>query len=459
VGAFVSSIFLFRENKKLRVISLLVVFLLFGLARVESEKLSEVKILEVNALNNQNISAEGEIFLMPEVKNGRQKIVLKNIKDINSGSVIDGKVVVYTSEYPEYNFSDKIKIKGTIKIPENFDSFEYRNYLFSKGVYYISYYPEIELVARNKSGIYFQIIEFRKYAGDLVKKIFPQPQAGIVSAMTLGMKSGISDKVLDAFNKTGTRHIIAISGLHLTVIALILMYSLLAVGLNRNHAFYFAVLGIAFFVTLVGFPSSAVRAAVMSGLVLLAVKIGRLSNAGNAIIFAGVLMLLYNPNWLRYDVGFQLSFAATLGIVYIFPKLNSLFEKYSNFLNIKTIFLITISAQLATLPIVINNFGNFSLLSVFANVLILPFVPMVMLGGFLVVAVGSVNLFLAQVLSWPVWAVLSYQIAAIEFFSRIDLGYLSFEKISAWFIVFYYAILVLWLNYAGIRKTLTVTVW
>jgi competence protein ComEC len=148
-----------------------------------------------------------------------------------------------------------------------------------------------------------------------------------------------------------------------------------------------------------------------------------------------------------------------LGIVYIFPKLNSLFEKYSNFLNIKTIFLITISAQLATLPIVINNFGNFSLLSVFANVLILPFVPMVMLGGFLVVAVGSVNLFLAQVLSWPVWAVLSYQIAAIEFFSRIDLGYLSFEKISAWFIVFYYAILVLWLNYAGIRKTLTVTVW
>jgi competence protein ComEC len=295
VGAFASLIFLFRENKRLRVASLLIVFLLFGLARVESEKLSEVKVSEINALNNQNISAEGEVFLMPEVKNGKQKIILRNIKDVSSGSGINGKIIVYTGEYPKYNFSDKIRIEGTIKVPEDFNDFGYKSYLFSKGIYYISYYPEIELVARSKSGIYFWIVEFRKYAGDLVKKIFPQPQAGIVSAMTLGMKLGISDKVLDVFNKTGTRHIIAISGLHLTIIALILMYLLLAAGLNRNYAFYFAILGVAFFVALVGFPSSAVRAAVMSGLVLLAAKMGRLSNAGNAIVFAGVLMLLYNP--------------------------------------------------------------------------------------------------------------------------------------------------------------------
>lgn len=238
----------------------------------------------------------------------------------------------------------------------------------------------------------------------------------------------------------------------MTIVVVSLMYILLAIGLNRNYAFYFSLLGIIFFVALVGFPPSATRAAVMGGLVLFAVKVGRLTNAGNAIIFAGVLMLLYNPNLLRYDTGFQLSFAAVLGIIYIFPKLDNLFEKYSNALNIKTIFLITISAQATVLPIIINNFGSFSLLSVFANVLILPFVPIVMLGGFLLIIIGSVNLLVAQILSWPIWMILFYQIEVIKFFASLPFGFVSFEKFGFLFVVGYYLGLVCLLNFEEIKK-------
>ncbi|MCK4799540.1 ComEC/Rec2 family competence protein [Candidatus Parcubacteria bacterium] len=452
VGFFISLVFLLSSNKKARIILLLAIFILLGFIRIESGKLSKNKIFEIENLNNQEVLISGEILQAPEMKNGKQKLMLENIQDIKNSNDINGKMIVYAERYPEYNFKDKIKFESKIKIPEDFDGFEYRNYLFAKGIYYIVYYPEIEVIDRNDTGINFQILQFRTYANKLIKKIFSEPQAGIVSAMTLGVKSGISSETLESFNKTGTRHIIAISGLHMMIVSVVFMHLLLAIGLKRNHAFYFAILGIVFFVALVGFPPSAVRAAVMGGLVLFAVKAGRLNSAGNAVIFAGVLMLLHNPNLLRYDTGFQLSFTAVLGIIYIFPRLDLYFKKYSDRLKIKTMFLVTISAQIATLPIIINSFGNFSLLSVFANILILPLVPIVMLGGLLLIIIGFANLSVAQILSWPIHLILFYQVEIIKIFASFDLGYLSFKSVSVWFVIIYYGVLVIGLNLKRIKK-------
>ncbi len=440
-------------NKKLPIlVSILIVFLLAGFIRMESVKLEEKDIFEIEVLNGQKLSLEGDVSSMPEIKNGRQKLVLENINKAENNQKIEGEIIVYAGQYPEYDFGDRIKFEGKINLPEDFDGFEYRNYLFTRGIYYIAYYPKIEIAKKNNKGLNFQILQFRKYADGLIQKTFPQPHAGIISAMTLGIKSNISDEVLENFNKTGTRHIIAISGLHMTIVAVVLMFLLLAIGLKRNYAFYFAILGIVFFVALVGFPPSAVRAAVMGGMVLFAVKVGRLANAGNAIVFAGVLMLLYNPNLLRYDTGFQLSFSAILGIIYIFPQLDKIFEKYPDHLNIKSMLLITISAQLATLPIIINSFGSFSLLSVFANVLILPFVPAVMLGGFLAIILGSANLFLAQIISYPIWLVLSYQIEIIKFFASFDFAHFNFEKTGSLFVAVYYGVLVLGVRHVSAKK-------
>ncbi len=439
--------------EKIKILFFLLIFLLLGFARVESVKLSKEDILKIDRLNNESVSISGKISGMPEMKNGKQKIIIENVKNAeDKNNEINGKIIVYTERYPEYNLGDIIYLRGKIKIPEDFEGFEYRNYLLAKNIYYILYYPKIELKEKNKGELYNKIIDYRKYANDLIKKVLPQPQAGIVSAMTLAIKSDISEETLEVFNKTGTRHIIAISGMHMAIVVLALMYLLLAVGLNRNHAFYFALSGTIFFVVLVGFPPSAVRAAIMAGLALFAIRIGRLKNAGNAIVFAAVLMLLCNPNLLRYDTGFQLSFAAILGIVYIFPKLDNLFEKYFDVLKIKTVFLMTVSAQVATLPIIINSFGNFSLLSVLANVLILPLVPIVMLGGFLLIIIGFANLYLAQILAYSIWLILFYQIEVIKFFAGLPFGFMNFSKIGFLVTGIYYLILVLWLNFGSIKK-------
>ncbi len=452
IGFLISLIFLLWDNKKIRIILLLVVFILLGFIRIESGKLSEDKIFEIESLNNQKMTIEGKISESPEIKNNKQKIILENLKDIKNSNDIDGKMIVYTERYPEYNFKDKIKFESKINLPEDFDGFEYRNYLFSKEIYYIAYYSEIEMVKKNDAGINFQISQFRIYANELIKKIFLDPYAGIVSAMILGIKSDISSETLESFNKTGTRHIIAISGLHMTIVSVIFMYLLLALGLKRNYAFYFAILGIAFFVALVGFPSSAVRAAVMGGLILFAVKVGRLNSAGNAVIFAGVLMILYDPNLLRYDAGFQLSFLAVLGIIYIYPGLDLCLKKYSDHLKIKTMFLITISAQIATLPIIINSFGNYSVFSVLANILVLPFVPIVMIGGIISITAGFVSLSIGQIMAIPISFILSLQLYIINFFAGFDIGYFSFENVSSLFYLVYYGVLVLGLNFGKIKN-------
>lgn len=452
-GFLIPLVFLLKNNNRLKLAFLLAIFLALGFIRVESVKLKESDIANIEKLDNQAVSISGTISQPPEIKNGKQKLLTDNLKNSGNGEDILGKIIIYGNLYPEYDFNDKIVASGKLKIPEDFDGFEYRNYLYAKGIYYIMYYPKIERdgqIQNNKEdSFYNQTLSstwrFRKYINDLIKKIFPQPQAGIVNAVMLGSETDINEDILKDFNKTGTRHIFAVSGSNITLISVALMYFLLALGLKRDYAFYFAVLGILGFVSIVGFPSSAVRAAIMGGTILLAVKVGRLSSAGNAIVFAASAMLLYDPNLSRYDVGFQLSFLAVLGIIYIFPRLNASFEKYSDFCGIKTILLITVSAQIATLPIVINSFGNFSFSSTLANVFILPFVPVVMLGGFLVVILGFVNLYIAQILSWPIWLVLFYQIEVIKFFSNLPFGNLSFEGINYVFIFGYYAVLVAWL--------------
>ena len=452
VGFLISLIFLLWNSKKVRIILLLVVFILLGFIRIESGKLNENRIFEIESLNDRKMILEGKIFESPEIKNNKQKIILENLKDIKSGNEIDGKMIIYTERYPEYNLKDKIKFESKINLPEDFDGFEYRNYLFSKGIYYIVYYPEIEAIEKNDAGINFQIAQFRIYVNELIKKIFLDPYAGIVSAMILGVKSDISSETLESFNKTGTRHIIAISGLHMTIVSVIFMYLLLAIGLKRNYAFYFAILGIVFFVALVGFPSSAVRAAVMGGLILFAVKVGRLNSAGNAVVFAGVLMLLYDPNSLRYDTGFQLSFLAVLGIIYIYPRFDLCLKKYPDHLKIKTMFLITISAQIATLPIIINSFGNYSVFSVLANILVLPFVPIVMIGGIISITAGLVSLSIGQIVAIPILFILFLQLHIINFFAGFDIGYFSFESVNSLFYLVYYGVLILGLNFGRIKN-------
>jgi competence protein ComEC len=189
-----------------------------------------------------------------------------------------------------------------------------------------------------------------------------------------------------------------------------------------------------------GAEASVVRAAVMGGIIILSERAERLYNPRNAIVVAAFIMILFNPRILVFDLGFQLSFAALLGIVYLSPAIKNLLKpKSDGFLSWKENAVITASAQIMALPILIINFGIFSLSSLFANILILEFVPMTMGLGFVMAGVGLFSEFLAKILGILANIFISYDFFVMDIFSKFSL-ILPIKEMNFIFVIIYYAV-------------------
>jgi competence protein ComEC len=236
-------------------------------------------------------------------------------------------------------------------------------------------------------------------------------------------------------------HIVAVSGYNVTIVAEYLILLGIFLGLWRKQAFWFAILGIAIFVFMVGLPSSAVRAGVMGSVLLWGMKNGRLGNSQNAIVFAAAVMLLINPLLLRWDIGFQLSFLATLGIIYFYPVLENYLIKKQKVGGLREIIFLTLSAQIFVLPIILFNFEKLSLISPLANLLVLPIIPITMLLGFLATLCQFFLPFLAQILSWPVFILLKYEVGTISFLAGLKFSSLEIKNFSWIGVVIWYMIL------------------
>ena len=260
---------------------------------------------------------------------------------------------------------------------------------------------------------------------------------------------------------TGLSHIIAVSGMHVVILSSIIMFLLIGLGLRRDQAFYIAVIFICFYIILAGLPPSGIRAGIMGTVYLFAQKIGRQSVSSRIIVLACGLMLLFNPLLLFYDVGFQLSFLAVLGIIYFEPLIRKFFKFLVKFFytkvaggNLKTylpairekneslfsMLSVTIAAQIFTLPIIVFNFGNISWVSPITNILILPAVSFLMLFGFLSSTIGIFSRALGWVSSIPCHVLLNYFIWVVDLFSKSWM-HKTIENVSwIWLVVSYFTI-------------------
>jgi len=171
-------------------------------------------------------------------------------------------------------------------------------------------------------------------------------------------------------------------------------------------------------------------------------KNGRLANARNAIVFSAGAMLLINPMLLRYDIGFQLSFLATLGIVYLYPILENYLIKKNRVFGIREIVFLTISAQIFVLPIILLNFGKLSLISSLANLLVLPIIPLTMFLGFMLIVFQFIFPPLGTVFAWLVFMPLKYEMEIIKFlasfkFSSVEIENFSWMEVVAWYAILF----------------------
>ncbi|MCX6718120.1 MAG: ComEC/Rec2 family competence protein [Candidatus Staskawiczbacteria bacterium] len=383
-----------------------------------------VQISEFNIANDKlskfngkgQITLTGTISNEPDVRDTSQMIKVK---------IENSTVLVTAKRYPEYKYLDKINLIGKLETPMVAENFNYKNYLMKDHIYSVMAFPKIEVVSIKHqhnifSYLYEKILFYKQKIRDSIQHNFSPPQSSILKGTILGDNGAMTSDLKSKLNITGLRHVIAVSGTHIVILSSIIMSLLSFAGFRKGRAFYIAIIFICIFIILTGLPSSGIRAGIMGGLYLLAQKLGRQSNASRVIITACAVMLLINPLLLLYDVGFQLSFLAVMGLIYIEPFIKLLIKKIAKdrakeFVSIVST---TFAAQIFTLPIMIYNFGNISYVSPITNLLVLPIVYWLMVFGFLASIVGIFSNVLAWILSVPCWILLTYFVKVIDLFSQ-----------------------------------------
>ena len=390
------------------------------------------QVIELRIKNNelgiyndseQEITLTGRVVKEPDIRDTNIKLTIE--ARLPNGSQASSKILVTVSRYPEYKYGDELKITGKLQAPIIFEDFNYKDYLKKDGIYSVVYYPRVELLSRGEyenfiSAGYAGILFFKDKLRQSIYRSLSPPQSSILGAMLLGDKSMISYDFKEKLNIAGIRHITAVSGLHIVLLSGILMSLLLGLGFWKSQAFYISIVIIFFFIAMTGFQASGVRAGIMGGLFLLGQKIGRRSTGSRAITIAAGVMLVINPLLLFYDVGFQLSFLAAMGIICLSP----MFKKWlrfipeTKFFNFRSILIMTLSAYIFTLPILIYNFGRVSLVGPLTNILVLPFIYWIMIFGFIFGIIGIFWQSLAWILSWPDLFLLTYIKEIVDIFSK-----------------------------------------
>jgi competence protein ComEC len=294
--------------------------------------------------------------------------------------------------------------------------------------------------------------------------VLPDPEASLLSGILLGIESGIQPDVRKAFNDTGTSHIIAISGFNITIIAA-LFSKLFGRFLGRRWGATACALGIALYTILAGADASVVRAALMAGIALLGQRIGRQAFSLASLAASAMLMTALQPMAL-WDVGFQLSFAATLGLVLYGPPLEAWLERLASrwirprrarrlSRTISEFTLFTLAAQVTTLPLIAYYFRRLSLVSLLANPVILPLQPAVMVLGGLAVLGGMLFLPLGRLLGWVAWPFVALTIRAVEFFAQWPLRVIPLGRVGLLGVAAFYLLLAgftLWAHLPAERR-------
>ncbi len=349
-----------------------------------------------------------------------------------------GQFSVVTYRWPSYEIGQVLTVSGTLeKQVRDFGSDQF-----------VLSYPSISIIHDRELGLAFRIlaglVKFRQALSSHFRQFLPEPQASLASGIVFGEQSTLPKDFYEALRRTGTMHIVVASGQNVTIVAGFLVV-MLVVLVRRQIAVVLAMGGILAYAAMAGMNPPVVRAAIMGSLTYMAMALGRQQNGAVALGVASGLMLLIKP-LLLFDVGFELSVGSTAGILWLYPRLSHWLERQvpqnSLMLMAGRELMVTVAAQLATLPIMVVQFGNVSLVAPAANMLVAPLVPVIMMGGGLVVGLGLVNSGLGQIAAWGVWVPLTVLVKIVEWFARMPGAMVTVEKLPWWWAVGYYFVLV-----------------
>lgn len=411
-------LFVIFKNKWGIIASIFVLALGLGILRFHSADVPAPESFETRV--GEKITLTGIIADEPNVRENNQHLIIK---------LPETKVLVIAGLEENYKYGDEIKVTGKLQKPENFETdqgklFDYVNYLRKDGILYVMIYPEIKVVSHGHGNSVKRALFSVK--GKFLEKInfaIASPENLLMGGLILGERAAFSDELRQNFVDTGTIHIIALSGYNVTIVAEWFM-KLLAF-LPRNFAFGAGIFAIFLFVLMTGANSTAVRAGIMATLALIARATGRNYDVARALTLAAIFMILFNPFILVYDVSFELSFLATVAIIFYAPRIEKYFSWVTKKFGLREIFSMTTAAYIFVFPFILYKMGNFSLVALPANVLVLPFIPITMAAGFVTGLAGLIWHGFAVPFGFISYLLLHYELKVINFLASFPLAAFS----------------------------------
>jgi competence protein ComEC len=405
---------------------------------------ASVRLGQIRQIENTSKQVDIKAMVISE-KDEREKYI-NYIIDVNRE-----KILLLTDKYSDFSYGDTLEIKGIREIPKNFADFDYQGYLAKDGIYAVMRFPEVKLVGHSDSSLtkFFRgLFKIKtKIRHNLIKN-FPQNESDFIRALILGDKGTVSQDLRTAFSRTGTSHVISISGLHLSIMTVFMFNIFLALGFWRKHATVATIFMLFLFLVFIGPIAPLVRSVIMSILFLISMSSGKVFRNTRIITYAATIMLILNPLLLRYDIGFELSYLALLGIMLFKPTLDYLLRKIHIPKIINDMITTTLSAQILTLPIIISNFKIISIVAPLVNPLVLFLFPVLLNLSFawaflsLLFNASFLVIFLYPITNLTLWIVKWF--GGFSFSAKQLSGTLSLFYFSIVYLSFFTAVLFWW---------------
>lgn len=401
-------------------------------------------------LVGQEVNFVGKIVSEPDERETTTRYMV-------SPDGFDYKVLITAERFPGYGYGDIVEVTGGMEFPENFSNdlgreFDYKNYLAKDDVRYIMYRPDMEVVAIGQGNFFLTYLyKIKTRFIENVRNVLPEPASSLGLGITIGVKQTLGNELLEVFREAGIIHIIVLSGYNMTIILAGVLYTIGRFPkIPRGTTLMIGVILMLLFAGLVGFTATVLRATLMALLAILARYLGRPTLALRTLMIAGFAMLFWNPLILFHDPSFQLSFLATFGLITVSPIIESKIKFLSRISTnspkwhqvFKEILLATISTQIFVLPALVYMMGQFSIVSLPVNLLVLPLVPTAMILTGVSGVLGFVPI-LSTLIAFPTYLVLEFIIEVSEFAASIPLASVSVPSIPPW-VIFSIYIFYIW---------------
>jgi len=363
-----------------------------------------------------------------------------------------GRLLAQAARWPELSYGDEVRLEARLESPPAIEGFDYRAYLARKGIHSLARRPVMERIGGGGNAVRKALLAVKSHARRGLRASMPEPESALAVGIVLGDARGIPEDVDQAFRRTNTTHVIAISGSNIALLIAVLAASLGRL-MGRRAASAAIVPVVAAYAALVGADAAVVRAAIMGSIVAVGELAGRPADAANGLLAAAWAMTAWNPGVL-FDLGFQLSFAATVGLLAFGGPMRGAAQTWlegrlspgtarSAVRWLEDTVLLTLAAQLTTWPLIALQTGEVSLVALPANALIVPAQPAVMGLGALTAALGSVWPAAGRLVGAIAWLPTAWTIRAVEVMAAVPHAAVAW-RMPAWLALGYYLSLTAW---------------